>query len=186
MVPAARSPAGAPELKEAASAGGSSDNPANQVARGGALKCAKEKNRCGLCKSEYTCTGGALFAAGGNTLLLTYTLICAWADVKTLCSALCIGRRLTSKHRLCLLCRAAQRRFRERQKCLITDLKSRAESLQKESELQRHRIAELEKENSVRRARAERGGSCLQASSCRALFGSALVRLHKLVLHVVG
>lgn len=48
-------------------------------------------------------------------------------------------------------CRAAQRRFRERQKCLITDLKVRAETLQKENEAQRRRIAELEKENSVRR-----------------------------------
>ena len=47
-------------------------------------------------------------------------------------------------------CRAAQRRFRERQKCLITDLKVRAETLQKENEAQRRRIAELEKENSVR------------------------------------
>ncbi len=62
------------------------------------------------------------------------------------------------------VCRAAQRRFRERQKCLITDLKSRAESLQKECDLQRHRIAELEKENSVRRARAESGCS---RSGCR-------------------
>lgn len=54
---AARSPAGALELKEAASAGGSSDNPANQVARGGALKCAKEKNRCGLCTRCSACSG---------------------------------------------------------------------------------------------------------------------------------
>ena len=48
-----------------------------------------------------------------------------------------------------MYCRAAQRRFRERQKCLITDLKVRAETLQKECEAQRRRIAELEKENQV-------------------------------------
>ena len=33
------------EHKEDTSAGGSSDNPVNQAARGGPLKCAKEKNR---------------------------------------------------------------------------------------------------------------------------------------------
>ncbi|KAK9831867.1 hypothetical protein WJX81_003593 [Elliptochloris bilobata] len=83
-------PLGPAEHREEASQGTSSDIPAHQAGKCGALsKCAKEKNR------------------------------------------------------------AAQRRFRERQKCLITDLKVRAETLQNECEAQRRRIAELEKENSV-------------------------------------
>jgi len=45
--------------------------------------------------------------------------------------------------------RQAQRRFRERQKCLIQTLKERQEGLLKQVEEQRHQIETLEKENQV-------------------------------------
>ena len=48
-----------------------------------------------------------------------------------------------------LRCRAAQRRFRERQKNLIQELKDRETALAKQCEEQKRLIEQLQKENQV-------------------------------------
>ena len=47
------------------------------------------------------------------------------------------------------ICRAAQRRFRERQKNLIQELKDRETALAKQCEEQKRLIEQLQKENQV-------------------------------------
>ena len=60
-------------------------------------------------------------------------------------AALHPGQRLTPA----MHCRAAQRRFRERQKNLIQELKDRETALAKQCEEQKRLIEQLQKENQV-------------------------------------
>ena len=114
-------------------------------------KCAKEKNRCGARVEVRDCSPSRVLLSmpvcGCTQLPVLFYATVYYAPLTLLLAEEFFCAQTKQRG----ACRAAQRRFRERQKGLITDLKVRAETLQKENEAQRRRIAELEKENSVRR-----------------------------------